>query len=615
MPHWKVLCGSIGTAESLTGEIASRIASNSTTARLGNDRASDLDDGAVILVSGDVSTGSAEAKRAALEVGERADLLDRVKQLWEATRGNLLIRSHDAHVTVLASHPSGAFPLFYSIQKDNLRFGTRLVDATPKGASAPDLIGIAGVLLYGYSLNGRTVRADTRRLQPGQVLVCTRTSLGLRIEMREASELWVPGTAPRCDGDGSDLIEELWELLLRAVKCGHAQERIAVMMSGGWDSRTLLGALTATGVNSARLLAYSHGDVRSRELRLVSQLAKTVRCEYLLEPIAPESFLTASLQGVLQATGDAFFPYWSQSGNLLASLGVEVATCGVLGEVMGGHYGASMLSGGAGKMLAVLRYLLGVHGGRVALQRGNVPDLLAGRSVGTRPWCVHPDAWVELGQGYRGIPADIEATIGRLEARGVVDPESLVEAAISELRGGQFICAQPRSLTPGVQISLPFADYRLLSRLSSIPLEKRIHNSLNRALLRRYCQALLRVPTSATIVPANAPILLQEVGRLARKALERIGDSAYSRFGYKPYMKPRLGWVDFEFLRDGNALSVMVESLRAPYWDRSAMRSAIARAQQPGGAPSMHPLSDMLLKVKTIDAQLAGGEYGGSVAS
>ena len=122
-------------------------------------------------------------------------------------------------------------------------------------------------------------------------------------------------------------------------------------------------------------------------------------------------------------------------------------------------------------------------------------------------------------------------------------------------------------------------------------------------MLRRYVPGLLRFPSSATLVPARAPVVAQELTRLVRRQLDngrwRLYFATRGRVA-----QPRLGWGNFEFLRTGTVLHALADDLRADLWDRRAIRERIAQATRLENGGSVHRLSFQLMRIYTVDQML-----------
>jgi hypothetical protein len=188
---------------------------------------------------------------------------------------------------------------------------------------------------------------------------------------------------------------------------------------------------------------------------------------------------------------------------------------------------------------------------------------------------------------------------------GITSDERMIEAFIATHRGSQYINAQLLSCRAHLDIALPFCDAELLELACALPLSQKIHNSVDREILRRHAPELLSVACAATLVPASAPIGVQEATRALRRALE----APYGRLARAaPSLLPplRLGWVNFDFLRSGAALGSLEEDLRCDIWDRAALRVRIADARDPVKAVATHPLSDQMMKIYTSDLMLRG---------
>src|SRR5690606_31186720 len=136
-----------------------------------------------------------------------------------------------------------------------------------------------------------------------------------------------------------------WSRLASAVQASCADERRgAVMMSGGWDSRTLLAAVRVSCL--ANTIGYTHGDLDSRELDLAERVTARAGVAWHGEPIDARVFEPAALHSQFQRTESVMFPHWAHSGRVLAQSGNSFVASGVYGEVLGGHYGRAMLLGG-----------------------------------------------------------------------------------------------------------------------------------------------------------------------------------------------------------------------------------------------------------------------------
>jgi hypothetical protein len=434
-------------------------------------------------------------------------------------------------------------------------------------------------------------------MAPGQRL---RVHRG-RLQLRDDSRLWsLPPLDVRGPAEAAEVLEPL--LCQAASRAVPIEASAALMMSGGWDSRTLLALARPDPEN---LLAYFHGDPASRELRLVRSLCRYAGTPLHVTDIASAAWDLSTIEGDFAEVESAIFPHWIHAGRALSSRECDVAVSGVFGEILGGHYGETMLTRGGSKISAFLRLLLASDSRAGSSRRSTLELARLSFAVPS----LDPPRFLDAGylRQHTGLLDEVNQAIARdldrLEARGVDTGENLTEAFIAEHRGAQYIGAQALSTRGKIGVSAPFLDPPLLEAVSRVPMRLRLHNRVNRQLLKRLAPRLLRSPLAATLVPARAPLLIQELSRGVRKAYEEVGWAAHLRSGGR-IPSPRLGWVNFEFLRDGNLFAALIDDLTAEFWDRDALERAVLDLRTNAQPHRLHPLFNHLGKVYTIDLML-----------
>jgi len=515
--------------------------------------------------------------------------------------GNVAIVDADLPRLVLSTDWSGTFPLYFAATPEGVLFSSHIRPLACVLPSAHDLVGITEYLRTGYTYAGRTPFKRIKRLLPGQVL---ELRVGEGVHLTESSRAWA-GKDPSLSDIGS-AGEATWGALAEAVARDHsAANRVGVMMSAGWDSRTLLALEVAAG-GSTHVEAYSHGDIRSRELRLARSLSLEAGTRIRLEPIDDRVLDPNLIDEGFRSCETLVFPHWHRAGRLLAGIGVERVSAGVFGEILGGHYGLTMLTSGMGKARALLASLHHDDAKKTSLDAAfpKVRDLLLVDSVGAR-WYLDPDFEAQLIESnvVAEINADIEADLKRLVDRGVNTGTQLLEAFVSEHRGSQYINAQLLSVRSSLDVSLPFAASQVMEVTTRIPAHVKVHNLVNQSMLRHHWPQSLRYPMAATLVPADAPLLIQESSRLVRKIGEAAGWSLhFLTRGYAPH--PRLGWVDFEFLRTSDAFAALGDRFTLPMWNQGGIRGAIESMRDPGQKRPTHPMFDQMGKMLTLQGWL-----------
>jgi hypothetical protein len=392
------------------------------------------------------------------------------------------------------------------------------------------------------------------------------------LHLADESRLW----AGPPDGGGGSL-DELWSSLVGSIQHGDlgAGELAGLMLSGGWDSRVLLAA-TIAALGADRVLAFSHGQLDNYELRLAARLAATAGVAFTGVQLDADAFGDVAWRTrLLGETETLLYPYWRHTADRMRAGGANTLTCGILGEVLGGHY-TVMGSRGARFRHFVARTL-----GRTATSPGHASQrlerLLAQTTAWRTLWFVRP----EVQAGWREeveqcAREDAAAVIHRYRDRGVEDPDLCVEAYVTEHRALQMIAKQPLVTAGAVELLLPFCDREMLVAAARLPVSLRLHNGASRELLRRHAPHLLRLPLAATLVPARAPILVHEIGRLARRGLDLASDALFMRSRGRLARSRPFGWMNFEeTLRGGVALEELFGALSWDGFDRQAIASRL----------------------------------------
>ena len=512
-------------------------------------------------------------------------------------KGNIAIFDQENHVLHLATEWTGSFPLYYAKFNGGLVFSSHLKHLAKVISAKADPVGIIEFMRYGYTLAGRTHFKEIHRLLPGQAIVYE--AINNRLRVYETSRIWVT----QLEGVKiDDIIECVWLTMGDAIRrCLDIDQRHAIMASAGWDSRLLLAAIRGH-IEAYRLQGFSHGDVQSRELSIVAHIFENLNIKCHLEPLDNDLYNLQVLQRGFDRVENVIFPYWHRAGVLLSEAGAKSVTAGVFGEVIGGHYGKSMLMGNWEKMAFVASKLLN-RGNAVPSKSKEelsaVYDFLRLDHI-VKPWYVQPDYWASIPDIREEINADIEKVLHRIEARGIKNADQFIEAYITETRATQYIMAQLLSCRASLDIANIFGDQGLFSLASQIPLPFKIHNTLTQAVLRKYAGNFLYFPTAAILVSAKTPVFIQELTRIFRVVCTNMSWKAHSYT--HGYFKPRfLGWDNFEFLRNGKTLLQLVDNFNNDIVDKKAIEDLIEKVIKFKWKGQLHDLSNQLMKIYTTD--------------
>ena len=518
--------------------------------------------------------GEASIYRAAPEFAFRRQpplfhLAARELTLTATCKGNVVVVDPEDCLWYLAVEWTGSFPLYYAHLPSGLLFCNRLKPLARVLGASPDVIAIREFLHENYLLAGRSFFQGISRLLPGQIL--TYDPIRDHLHLRETSEAWV-GLEDGSLADRTHAAKVSWHSLMGAVRHGlDTNEQHALMISGGWDSRTLLAAMKKY-LGPDKVMGYTHGDFLSRELRITERICRSSSIRFHQEALDNAVLDPESLQRGFARVETVVFPEWHRAGHVLAGLGVRSVSAGVYGEGLGGHYGSTMLVNGARKLPVLAAQLLGWPHRFGLSTHADVGDLLRIRHL-VKPWHVKETFWdgIDL-QG--AMNADIEGTLMRLKARGVAGNNQLIEAFITEHRGAQYVNSQLLSCRASLDVAIPFGDRNFFTLASRIPLMTKIHNAVNREMLRQEDADLLRSPTAATLGPAAWPIGVQEVSRLIR----HLGENTHWRLHFATHGRiqpPHMGWGYWESLRNGAVLTALIDDLQCDCWNKRAMQDRI----------------------------------------
>lgn len=575
-------------------------------------------DGVTFAVDGEASVYPAAAGYAAR----------RQPTLFTTTGGELRLTDH-CNGNVAVVEPAGvwhlgvsslsSFPMYYSQLGGGLTFSTLLrplAGALEYTGCRPDMIGAAQWLRRGnYMFGRRTFYSGVSRLLPGQVLKYEPAED--RLTVYETSDLWTGGYDARFSSPDR-ATEVCWEELLSALR-KHVEPhwRTGLMMSGGWDSRVLLAGLRETfGPETIECL--SHGDPGSREIAIVRQACETSGLAARVANTA-EAYDLGALETGFTRVETVTGPEWLYSGKVFAEMGLQAATAGTYGEILGGDQGPDDLKHGLSKIPALARELLRFPIGDTDVRPVDISVVREAFTVTTlsRPWYFLPAAWEAIPSPTEEINADLEWNLDRLLRRGVQNQNQLLEAFLVESRQVQFTSRQLLSCRTAIDVSIPYADTRFVRLLASLPWSLKYHRSIMRGMLEQHARDLLKIPVAAALVPANAPILVQEASRLLRRTDERTRWRLTNLTrGRAPY--PRYSWWWYEFLNNGEFLRDLVDDLRCDLWDRAAIQQRLLDTldRRPSLA-TCSPVGDLaahLLRVSTVDRMLRqAGSTGGDV--
>lgn len=369
-----------------------------------------------------------------------------------------------------------------------------------------------------------------------------------------------------------------------------------LMMSGGWDSRLLLAVLA-----EKEPLLYTHGDLRSREIAIVRDIALTCGLPLVEKDFSKEHLSKDIFEGYLRDVESAMFTHWNEAG-VYAEQNQLAMTAGTFGEVLGGHYGTLNTLPGKKKYASLLMHMIGagsmLDNAFHLHDQGTVLNYLK-MSNYSAFWFLNARLMPNLCSKNLVEQSNerLSALFKTYEDQGMTDAQSMFERFYTEHRGGQYI---NRQLTNAAKINNfrnIFTNRNLLEASSSLPFSSRAHNKINKEIIKKINPKLLNFPMAATLANARRPLLIQEGSRGLRKLIERNSSlgSVYrklSRYGDRSF-----GWNDFGEIVDKEWFEKLTPLLSEKLWNRGKLIEAL----QSNKKSNTYPLFDMISKAITLD--------------
>jgi hypothetical protein len=187
--------------------------------------------------------------------GSRAADLERLHREWADFNWSGLAQSTGAFcavhynaeraAAVLIGDKLGLRPIYYFLKNDLLVFATavRILEQLRFAPLEIDLRGVTETAVFGYPLDERTAYAHISTIGAGQVVVVAN-------EQVKTSRYWRWDQLAPPQGSAAEMSHEIHRRFVAAVRRRlHGASTAVAFMTGGLDSRTIVGALRELGAN------------------------------------------------------------------------------------------------------------------------------------------------------------------------------------------------------------------------------------------------------------------------------------------------------------------------------------------------------------------------------
>lgn len=508
-----------------------------------------------------------------LYLGEFGGLQRSLQDPTASHQGALLTYSAPAAKLVIKGDRLGTMLLYYRQHPNGGWLVSNRIENLALDGAEPDWSSVQQYLHTGFTVGSSTLFKDIHQTLPNQEIHITAES------KPAVSFAQLPLHQPENPAGEAEVMERLSARLLEVLA---ARKSAVLMMSAGWDSRTLLapGSRYLSG-------AYTHGDLSSREIGIARKLSGQTRLDHLFTDVTSIALTADAIDEMMAELGYAIFPVWYFASHIIKRWKSAPIMSGVLGELLGGHYGLMSF----GSRWQKLAFSISI------INDDAIPKHHIERAI--ENYCTPPQShWFVSASGQAILDSIRIHTKQRIheEIQANYRQSGSWQRALEDFnmahRARQYILKQAQTSINSIGYYAPFADPLLVDLTRQLGFDERVHNKTNRRLLKKLNPTLLNSPTAATLIAARYPIVLQELSRGIRILVENLSTTLGKE-------KPRPGWFNYSHLYDSSLLHDLTDSLRHDFWDRSRMHGFLDKQREMGIDVGF--TLDMLCKLKYVD--------------
>ena len=490
--------------------------------------------------------------------------------------GTSITYSVESNRLIVRSDLAGAEPVYYRNVNTTILLSNRLDNLIEQG-DLPDWEGIHCYLTFGYTLGASTFFENIQQTLPNQKLKIDTQLLEISKEVSDVTSR--VANSETLASNGRTFAKLLSDTML-------TYRPMALMMSAGWDSRTLLAPR-----KSPITVAYTHGDISSRECTIAKKVSGTLRTDHYFKDVKGMVIDTDLLDEMLELHGHCLWPIWHLSSRLISEKFSLPIASGVIGARLGGHNGFSSV----GTRLQKTFNSLHLINPRIASKEKIINDLKKHLTTPKNFWFTSDKGNKIFGEIATSTTQRIHETLDNY-LKETDDFSFAIEKFNYDHVSRQYMMKQPGMAKSFQGYYSPLSHPELLKLVYNIPFKQRAQNRLTKAVIAELNADLLEFPMAATLAKAKRPIFIQELSRILRIIFENI-------FFKLKKNRPNLGWFNYEHLYSGDFFETTIHSLRSDIWSKERMLKTIASNKKRGIEAG--PTTDMICKVKTIDYYLS----------
>jgi hypothetical protein len=197
------------------------------------------------------------------------------------------------------------FSAFYRVWPDRIEFFDRILTGE-KNLTVSQAAAVS-FLLYGYIPGQHTLFDDIYRMMPGECMVIDVATGKRHTDIAEIYPKIALNEELSDEEAGRTLHELVCESLEKRVCRFNANEKLLVPISGGLDSRYLLGSVLELFPPS-RIIATTFGQKGTLDFEIGKQVARKAGVRHIAYPLSPKDFDAGSLRAnCLDTDGQVYF--------------------------------------------------------------------------------------------------------------------------------------------------------------------------------------------------------------------------------------------------------------------------------------------------------------------
>jgi asparagine synthase (glutamine-hydrolysing) len=494
------------------------------------------DGGLVVWLCGELYNGAALRAELERETGEPVDGSDAglVMALYRTTGDDLARHLEGAFQVavwdrarsrlLLANDRFGLYPLYYAHRRGRLMLAPEIkgILIDPSLERAPNMVALAEYMRFQQLLGDKTFFEGVHLLPPASAL-----TYEIESDRLDVGAYWNPGEIAARDVPFGEAVEEAGRLFRRAVnRLATGPERVGVYLSGGLDSRAILGVI---GREHYPVASMTYGQRGCRDVVYAGRIARAMGSEHHWMDLPDGRWVQEHADFHLTLTEGAHS--WIHAhGISTLERAREVMDVNLSGwdggTVMGDDDTNHPLLCQAVSDDALTARLFHLFN-----QRYTWPGLTEAEE---RLLYAEPLRAQLNGLAFDSFKAELAPyLVYRPDARS-----AFFYIASHCRRSTQSMITSGRS---HIEARFPFFDYRLFEFLYSLPAPVRGHRRLYRAMLQRECPRLMTIPYDHDEMLPTTRRLARGAHGLVVRARRRVNRYLGGGMGERPTL-----YADYE---------------------------------------------------------------------